>query len=111
MFGEYNYGLSIEENNAPVYLILQQYAESFIHNSDLLNLVPCEIDLTSTPFCDTTIIQYEIELPPDGKKIVFNLLDDEDFTIPYVADTIKNSPAVGQLPKQDKKMCGSYLSM
>ena len=72
-------------------------------HSDLLNLIPCEINLTSTPFSDETIITYEIELPPSGKKIGFNLLDDEDFTIPYITDTIPNSPAGHQLPSQAKR--------
>ena len=49
------------------------------------------------------IITYEIELPPSGNKICFNLLDDEDFKIPYVTDTIPNSPASYQLPTQTKK--------
>ena len=38
------------------------------------------------------IIKYEIELPPSGKKVSFNLLNDEDFTIPYITDTIPNLP-------------------
>ena len=61
-------------------------------------MITCELDLTSTPFIDTTSIIYGIELPPAGKKFGFNLLDDEDFTIPYVIDTIPNSPASHQLP-------------
>ena len=61
-------------------------------------MIPCELDLTSTPLCDTKIITYEIELPPSGERIAFNLLGDEDFTIPYVTDTIPNSPAGYQLP-------------
>ena len=40
---------------------------------------------------------------PSGKKIGFNLLDDEDFTIPYITDTIHNSPAGHQLPYQAKQ--------
>ena len=66
-------------------------------------MIPCEFDITSTPFCDTTILTYDIYLPPTGKDIGFNLLDDEDFTIPYVTDTIKSSPAGHQLKTQDKK--------
>ena len=49
------------------------------------------------------MIRYEIELPPSGNKIGFNLLDDEDFTIPYLIDTIPNSPAGHQLPTQAYK--------
>ena len=42
-------------------------------------------------------------MPPFGKKVVFNLLDDEDFTIPYITDTIPNSSAGHQLPAQAKR--------
>ena len=84
-------------------ILLQQYPEGHINNSDLLNLIPYELDLTSTPFKDETIVTYEIELPPSGKRIGFNLLDDEYFTIPYITDTIPNSPAVNQLPSQAKQ--------
>ena len=50
---EYNSHLSIEDRQTPGYLLLQEYPESILHNSDLLNLIPYEIDLTSNPFCDT----------------------------------------------------------
>ena len=66
-------------------------------------MIQCEIDLTYTPFSGTTIITYEIYLPPSGKKVGFNLLDDEDLTIPYITDTIPNSPAGHQLPTQAKQ--------
>ena len=76
-----------------VYLLLWQDPEGRIHYSDLLNLIPCELDIKSTPFSDTTIITYDIELPPSGKKVGFNLLDYEDFTITCITDAIPNSPA------------------
>ena len=63
-------------------------------------MVTCGLDLTSTPFRYAIILTYEIELPPYIKKVVFNLFDDEDFTIPYVTDTIPNFPAGHQLPTQ-----------
>ena len=66
-------------------------------------MIPCELDPTSTPFRDTTIFTYEIKLPPYGNKIVLNLLDEEDFTIPYVIDTIPNSSSSHKLPTQAKK--------
>ena len=47
------------------------------------------------------MITYEIELPASGKKISFNLLDDDDFTIPYIIDTIMNPSAGHKLPTQD----------
>ena len=65
-------------------------------------MIPCELDVTSNSFCDTTILKYDIELSPSVNKFVFNLLDDEDFTIPYITDTIPNSPAGHQLPTQAK---------
>ena len=102
-FDEYNYSLSIEAKHAPGYLLLKQDPESHIIHSDLLNLITCELDLTSTPFCDTEILTYEIELPPSGKKIGFNPLYAEDFTIPYITDTIPNSPASHQLSTQAKQ--------
>ena len=66
-------------------------------------MIPCELDLTSTPFRDEKIITYDLQLPLSGKKNGFNLLDDEDFTIPYITDTIPNSPAGHQLPSQAKR--------
>ena len=83
-------------------MILRQEPEIRIHNSDLFNLIPCELDFISTPFRDKKILSYEIELPPSGRKVGFNLLDDEYFTIPYITDTIPNSPAVHQFPAQAK---------
>ena len=64
-------------------------------------MIPYEIDLTSTTFSDTTIITYEIELPPSGKKVGFNLLDDEE--IPHITDTTPNSPDGNQLKSQAKR--------
>ena len=51
----------------------------------------------------TTIPTYEIELPPSGKKVSFNLLDDEYFTIPYITDTIPNSLYVYKFQAQAKQ--------
>ena len=57
-FDEYNYCLSIEDKHTPGYLLLQQYPESHAHNSEFFNFIPCELDITSTPFRDTTILIY-----------------------------------------------------
>ena len=65
-------------------------------------MIQCELDLTSNPFSDKTILTYEIELPLAGNKIGFNLLDDEDFTIPYFTDTTPNSPGCHQITTQAK---------
>ena len=62
-FDEYNSSLSIEDKHTPGHLLLQKYPESLIHNSDHLKLIPCELNLTSIPFNDTTIITYESGLP------------------------------------------------
>ena len=70
-FDEYNSHLSIEDKHTPGSLLLSKYNEGHIHDSDLLNLIPCDLDLTSTPFSDETIIAYYIELPHSGNKIGF----------------------------------------
>ena len=66
-------------------------------------MILCEVDITSTPFCDTKILTYKIEEHPSGKKVRFYLLDYEYFTISYVIDTIPNSPAGHELTQQAKK--------
>ena len=66
-------------------------------------MIPCQLDITTTPFCDTTILTYEIELPPSGKKVGFNLLGYEYFTITYITDIILNSPDGHQLTTQAKQ--------
>ena len=55
-----------------------------------MNFLLCELNIASNIFQDATIITYEIELPPYGNKICFNLLDDDYFTIQYILDTIPN---------------------
>ena len=102
MFDEYNSRLSIKDKQTPGSLLLRQYPEGHIHDSDLLNMITCELDIISNPFSDETIITYDIELPTSGNKISFNLLDDEYFKISYITDTIQNSPAGRQLPSQAK---------
>ena len=72
-------------------------------------MVPCKLDITSTKFCDAKIITHEIELPPDGKKIGFNLLDNKYFTTPYMIETIPNSPDSHQLQKKPIITCVSFL--
>ena len=101
-FDEYNSRLSIEDKHATGSLLLRKQHESHTHNSDLLNLILYELDPTSTTFSDTIDITYGIEFPSSGKKVGFNLLYYEDFTIPHITDTIPNSPAGHQLPSQSK---------
>ena len=100
---KYNAHLSIEDNHNPGSLLLQQDHGSLLQNLDLHELIPCEIDITPTPFCDTKNLTYGIELPPSGNRIGFNLFYDEYFTIPYVIYTIPNSPDGHQLKTQAKK--------
>ena len=101
-FDEYNSCLLMEYKHTAGSLLLRQYPEGRIYDSELLNFILCELDLTSNPFSDATIITYKIDLPPSGKKVGFNLLEYEDFTIPHITDTILNSPADYQLPSQAK---------
>ena len=50
-------------------------------------------------------------MPPDGKKIGFNLLDDEYFTAPCVIDTIQFFSAYHQNPTQaNKNGCIIYIN-
>ena len=90
-FDEYSSCISIEYNHSLGSLQLQQYPEINFHNQDLLNLIPCELDIKSTVFLDTKIITYENQLPLSGRKVGFDLLNDKDFTIQYITDTIKKS--------------------
>ena len=110
-FDEYNSRLSIEYNNTPGSSLLWQYPEGHIHDSDLLNLIPCELDLTSTPFSDTTIVTYEIELPPSIKKVGL---------IYWIMNTFKSHTSLIKSPIHGlvvnfhhrlREICGSYLSM
>ena len=76
-FYGYKSRFSIEYKHTPGSLLLQKDSGVSIHYSELLNFIPCEIDLTYPIFSDKTIITYKIELPPSGKKVGFNLLDGE----------------------------------
>ena len=75
-FDEYKSRLSIIDNHILGSLLLRQYYEGLINNSELLNLISCELDLTPTQFSDIQSITYETELPPSEKKTGFNLLLD-----------------------------------
>ena len=66
-------------------------------------MIPCELYITPITFNTTTVITYEIELPPSGKKVGLNLLDDEESKKTYITDTISNSQAFHQLPTQAKQ--------
>ena len=88
----------------PGSLLLQQEPTGFLQNNDKLKFIPFELDLSSTPFGYEKIITYEIELPTAGKKIGSNLMDDDEFTIPYIIGTITNYLTFHLLLKQTKKI-------
>ena len=69
----------------------------------MLNFIVCEVHLAFTPFCYTTILKYEIQLTPYGKKSGLDLLDDAYLTAPYIMDSISNSPTSHQLSTQTNK--------
>ena len=110
-FDKYNYRLSIEDKHAPDYLLLQQDPESRSINSDLLNLIPCELVLTSNPFSDTIIITYEIELPTHGNKLVFVYWMMK--ILQYLISLIQSQffQTVIDFQHRLNEMCGSFLSM
>ena len=49
----------------------KKYPESILLINYMHNYIPCELDVKYTPFCDTKILTYEVELLPSGKKIGF----------------------------------------
>ena len=102
-FDENNSRLSIEDKHTLGSLLLSQDAEGHIHDSDLLNLIPCKLDLTSNPFSDEKLSHMTLSYLPLEKKIGFNLVHDENFTVPYITDTIQNSTSGHQLPSQAKR--------
>ena len=51
----------MEGKHTTGYLPLQQDPESLIHNSYPINLIPCELNLTYTPFSNTKILTHEID--------------------------------------------------
>ena len=59
-FDEYSYSLYTEEKHNPSSLLLQQDSKIIFHNLDILNLIPCELDIALTPFLDTKILTYEM---------------------------------------------------
>ena len=57
-FDKFNSKLFVEDKHTPRSLILWQYPRISPLTSHLINLIPCELDLTSTPFFNTTILTY-----------------------------------------------------
>ena len=69
-FDEYNFRLSTEYKHTPGSLLLRQDPEGHIHKSDLLNLIPCELDITSTPFRDKKLSHMTLSYLPQEIRLV-----------------------------------------
>ena len=85
--------------------------KSNTHNSDLHNLIPCELDLTFTPFCDKAMLTYEIELLPSGRKLVliYQMMKILQSHISLIQPQI-NQPVIN-FQHTLKETCVSYISM
>ena len=44
--------------------------------------------------------QYELDIPPQGKKIGINLMDGDDFNSTYIVDIVPNYQVGHQFPDQ-----------
>ena len=73
-------------------------------------MIPCEIDISSTPFGYSTGTEYEIELTPEENKTGFNFIYDDDFRIPYIIDTVTILQEGRQLTTQAKKIYGPSIA-
>ena len=62
--------------------------------------------LHSLHFVILKFLQIKLSYLPLEKKLVFILLDDDEFTIRYITDAIPNSPAGHQLLTQAKQNLG-----
>ena len=69
-FDEYNSCLYIEDKHAPGSLLLLQDTESHIHNPELLSLILCELNLTSTPFFIQKFSHFKLSCLPLERKLV-----------------------------------------
>ena len=102
-FDEYNSHVSYEENHTPGSLHLQHNSGIiFQHHYIQIDLITYELKLSDTPFTKSTIVNYELEIPPQGKKFGINLMDDDDFNIPYIVELVPNYLAGHKLPDQAK---------
>ena len=55
-----------------------------------INLIICELDFYDKSLVKYTIVQYELDLTPQVKKIGPTFMDDYDLNIPYIVDTAPN---------------------
>ena len=110
-FGTYNSCLSIENKHTQCYLLLQQYPESLIHNSDLLNLIPCKLDVISNPFRDKKL---------SYTKLSYLILERKFNTIYWMMKILQSLISLVQyqihqpvinLQHRLKQMCWSLISV
>ena len=103
-FDEKNSHVSSEENHTPGSLHLQHNSEIIFQRHCIhIDLIPYELELSDTPFTKSTILNSELELPPQGKKFGINLMDDDDFNIPYIFEMVLDYLVGNQLPDHTKK--------
>ena len=69
-----------------------------------IDLILYELELSDTPFMKSTIIKSELEISPQGKNSGMNLMDNDDFNIPYVVEFVPNFLAGHQFPDKTKKI-------
>ena len=69
-FDEYNSRLSIEDKHTPGSLLLRQDPEDHIHNSDLINLIPCELDLHPLRLEMKQLSHMTLSYLPQERKLV-----------------------------------------
>ena len=96
-FNEYISSLSMENNHTPGYLIFQNILKVFFI------IWTCSTLLHAKLILHWTILTYEIEIRPSGRKFSYSLLDDENCAISYIIFEVLDSPVVHQPPPQSKK--------
>ena len=65
-----------------------------------LGLITFKIDLSKTPFTESTIVQYQLGITTQGNKISLSLIDNDYFNIPYIVYMVPKYPAGYKLPYQ-----------
>jgi hypothetical protein len=68
-----------------------------------LNLKHIELDLLKTPFSNSEIFTYEIDLPLHATDIGMEIYDDEYFNIPVLKKCIPDTPAYLEIPASNRR--------
>ena len=68
-----------------------------------LNLKNIELDLLKTPFSNSEIFTYEIDLPLHATDIGMEIYDDEYFNIPVLKKCIPDTPACLEIPASSRR--------